>query len=160
MNKRNTQRILVLLCLAALALLLCACGKNKTTNNESAATATPSPTEAPADPTPTETPAEPTPTEGPSEKELWYNAMIEDSLLSDGNNARLLRVIEKARNGEDVYIATIGGSITEGAGAANYKDCYAASFATAFAEEFGKDGGVKQKWKKINRLKLKNHHKK
>ena len=141
MNKRNTQRILVLLCLAALALLLCACGKNKTTNNESAATATPSPTEAPADPTPTETPAEPTPTEGPSEKELWYNAMIEDSLLSDGNNARLLRVIEKARNGEDVYIATIGGSITEGAGAANYKDCYAASFATAFAEEFGKDGG-------------------
>ena len=67
--------------------------------------------------------------------------MIADSLMSDGNNARLKRVIEKAQNGEDVYIATIGGSITEGAGAQLYINCYAYSFYTAFAKEFGKDGG-------------------
>ena len=142
MNKKHTQKLLLLLCIAAMALL-CACGKNTTPGEENKPTATQTPaestpTEAPA--TPTAEPATPTPTEGLSEEEIWYNAMIADSFLSDGNNARLKKVIEKARNGEDVYVATIGGSITEGAGAQLYVNCYAVSFGALFSKEFGKEG--------------------
>ncbi len=46
-----------------------------------------------------------------------YCAMIERSLMQTGNNYRLKKVIEKAKSGEDVTIAFIGGSITQGAGA-------------------------------------------
>lgn len=150
MNTITRNRIVRLLCLVLALAMLTACGKNNTSGEptkaaEPTATATPTqeatPTEEPATPTPTEEPATPTPTEGPSEQEIWYNNMISDSLMSEGNNARLLRVLEKAENGEDVYIATIGGSITEGAGASLYLNCYAYSFFTAFKKEFGRDGG-------------------
>ena len=43
----------------------------------------------------------------------WYNEMLARSLLLAGNNLRLKRVIERAQAGEDITIATIGGSITE-----------------------------------------------
>ncbi|WP_405132322.1 SGNH/GDSL hydrolase family protein [Paenibacillus sp. FSL H8-0317] len=46
-----------------------------------------------------------------------YRDMIGRSLLNKGNNVRLKRAIEKAKNGEPVVIAYIGGSITHGAGA-------------------------------------------
>lgn len=46
-----------------------------------------------------------------------YKALLERSLMSMGNTTRLRRAIEKAANGEDVTIAFIGGSITQGAGA-------------------------------------------
>ena len=144
MNRSLRNRICALLALALLAFALTACGKNSTNgSSEPTKPSEPTATEAPAEPspTPTEEPATPTPTEGLSEQDIWYNNMIADSLMSDGNNARLKRVIEKAQNGEDVYIATIGGSITEGAGAQLYINCYAYSFYTAFAKEFGKDGG-------------------
>lgn len=57
------------------------------------------------------------------EAEFDYNSptyldMIDRSLLNLGNNVRLKRAIEKARRGEPVVIAFIGGSITHGAGAA------------------------------------------
>ena len=45
-----------------------------------------------------------------------YNSMISKSLLNIGNNRRLKAAIDKARKGEDVTIAYIGGSITQGAG--------------------------------------------
>ena len=51
--------------------------------------------------------------------------MKADSLLSTGNNARLKNAIAKARNGEDVTLAYIGGSITEGALASPNSKCYA-----------------------------------
>lgn len=44
-----------------------------------------------------------------------YERMIEKSLMQKGNNLRLKRVLEKARRGEDVTVAFIGGSITQGA---------------------------------------------
>lgn len=47
----------------------------------------------------------------------FYQRMMERSLLSMGNYARVKRVIEKAKRGEEVTIAFIGGSITQGAGA-------------------------------------------
>jgi len=46
-----------------------------------------------------------------------YREMIARSLLSMGNTHRLRRAIEKAERGEDVTLAFIGGSITQGAGA-------------------------------------------
>lgn len=71
-----------------------------------------------------------------------YQAMISGSLLNMGNNYRLKQAIEKAKRGEDVTIAFIGGSITQGAGAKPiHTDCYAYKAYQAFKDMFGKDGG-------------------
>lgn len=70
-----------------------------------------------------------------------YAEMKENSVLSTGNNARIKQVIEKARAGEDVTLAYIGGSITEGALASPNSKCYAEASANAFASTYGKDGG-------------------
>ncbi|PLS04878.1 SGNH/GDSL hydrolase family protein [Neobacillus cucumis] len=71
-----------------------------------------------------------------------YQAMISKSLLSKGNNQRLKAAIEKAERGEDVTIAYIGGSITQGAGAKPIQtNCYAYQSYLKFREMFGKDGG-------------------
>ena len=67
-----------------------------------------------------------------------YQAMIQRSLMDTGNNYRLKKVIERAKAGEDVTIAFIGGSITQGAGAIpiNTK-CYAYHTWNKFKEVFG-----------------------
>lgn len=55
-----------------------------------------------------------------------YRDMIAKSLLNRGNNKRLKAAIEKAKRGEPVTIAYIGGSITHGAGAIPLpENCYA-----------------------------------
>lgn len=55
-----------------------------------------------------------------------YLQMLEKSLLQSGNVLRLKRALEKARRGEDVTVAFIGGSITQGAGAIPINtQCYA-----------------------------------
>ena len=43
-----------------------------------------------------------------------YQKLLDKSLLSKGNNARLKAVISKMEKGEEVYIACLGGSVTEG----------------------------------------------
>lgn len=45
-----------------------------------------------------------------------YAKNLENALYSLGNNYRTKKVIEKLENGETVYVAAIGGSVTEGAG--------------------------------------------
>lgn len=71
-----------------------------------------------------------------------YKDMIAKSLISMGNNKRIKAAIEKAERGEDVTIAYIGGSITQGAGAKPINtDCYAYKSYLKFKEMFGKDGG-------------------
>lgn len=71
-----------------------------------------------------------------------YRNMISKSLLSQGNNKRLKDVIERAEKGEDITLAYIGGSITEGAGAKPINThCYAYQSYLKFKEMFGKDGG-------------------
>ena len=85
-----------------------------------------------AEPTPTEEPT-PTPTMSPAE---LYQEGIEKSLLSTGNNYRLKRVIEKARNGEDVYMCALGGSVTEGALAKTNDEGYAYLFADEFRSTY------------------------
>lgn len=106
-------------------------------------TETPTPTDVPTEaPTPTAVPV--TPTEvpvTPTPEVDWYQAMLERSVMYKGNNARLKKVIEKARNGETVNIATLGGSITEGANATPWTLGYAYRFAEKFAAEYGVSGG-------------------
>ncbi|MBE5873384.1 MAG: SGNH/GDSL hydrolase family protein [Lachnospiraceae bacterium] len=75
------------------------------------------------------------------EDNSWYDRMVKNSVKSTGNNYRIKKVIEKARNGEDVYIATIGGSVTEGAGATIKQQGYAYQFAKAFAETYAAGDG-------------------
>lgn len=70
-----------------------------------------------------------------------YQKMIANSLISTGNNYRMKNAIEKARNGEDVTIAYIGGSITEGANATVNSKCYAYQSYLKFKEKYGKNGG-------------------
>lgn len=41
-----------------------------------------------------------------------------------GDLSRLVQVLRRAQNGEEITIGFIGGSITEGRGAANIQDCY------------------------------------
>ena len=55
-----------------------------------------------------------------------YQEMLRKSLMQTGNNHRIKRTVEKARRGEDVTVAFIGGSITQGAGAIPINNqCYA-----------------------------------
>lgn len=64
--------------------------------------------------------------------------MIARSLLSLGNPFRMKKVIEKAKQGEDVTLAFIGGSITQGAGAVPiHRECYAWKTCCAFKDRFG-----------------------
>ncbi len=68
-----------------------------------------------------------------------YREMIAGSLVQAGNNVRLKTVIDRARRGEDVTIAFLGGSITQGAGAVPInKACYAYQTFKRFCELTGK----------------------
>lgn len=69
-----------------------------------------------------------------------YNAAVEFSLLNAGNNYLLKNVIEKLKKGEEnVYIAALGGSVTEGAGPSIYTDGYAYQVAKMIKAEFAAD---------------------
>lgn len=55
-----------------------------------------------------------------------YREMIARSFLSGGNNFRVKQFLQKLRSGQRTAIAYLGGSITQGAGAAPLQDmCYA-----------------------------------
>ena len=72
-----------------------------------------------------------------------YKKMIERSLLRPGNTRRLKKAIQKAKNGDKVVIAYIGGSITQGAGAKPIdKKSYAYISYRAFCDAFTEDGGA------------------
>lgn len=72
-----------------------------------------------------------------------YREMIARSFTSLGNHARLKRAIEKAKAGENVTVAYIGGSITEGAGAAPaHSSCYARRSFEAFCKRFAAKDNV------------------
>ena len=77
---------------------------------------------------------------GEEDYEEWYSDMVEASIVSTGNNARLKKVIEKARAGNEIRVAAIGGSVTEGAGAVVNKEGYAYKFASAFEKNYCPEG--------------------
>ena len=61
--------------------------------------------------------------------------MIANSVLHEGNQARLAKVIKKLQAGEEVTIAYLGGSITQGSSAGN-ELCYARLTTNWFEEQF------------------------
>lgn len=69
-----------------------------------------------------------------------YQAILKRSLMSMGNYARVKRVIDKAKRGEEVTIAFIGGSITQGAGAIPiHRKSYAYQTWERFKANFGEN---------------------
>ena len=73
--------------------------------------------------------------------EEWYQEALKATEMRTGNNVRLKKVIERAQAGEQITIATMGGSITEGAGASTYDECWARRFAVRFANTYGTGNG-------------------
>ena len=69
-----------------------------------------------------------------------YALMLEKSVMAKGNNVRIKKFLEKVRSGENVYIACIGGSVTEGAGPANFKDGYAYQFSKMISKAYSPNG--------------------
>jgi lysophospholipase L1-like esterase len=75
-----------------------------------------------------------------AEDSLFTPAMLRNSLLSVGNTERIQGVIARAQAGEEITIAYLGGSITEGASAKPQQTrCYAYLSAQMFAEKFMPD---------------------
>ena len=71
-----------------------------------------------------------------------YQTMIARSCMQTGNLYRMKKAIAKAKAGEDVTIAYIGGSITQGAGAKPIgTNSYAYRSYEAFKNRFGKGDG-------------------
>ena len=76
-----------------------------------------------------------------------YREMIERSLIQTGNLFRVQKAIRKAQAGEEVTIAYLGGSITQGAGAKPiHTECYAYQSYLAFKNRFGKGDGANVKF--------------
>ncbi|MDE7323487.1 MAG: SGNH/GDSL hydrolase family protein [Lachnospiraceae bacterium] len=73
-----------------------------------------------------------------------YRDMIARSVMSMGNTAKIKSVIDRAKNGEQVTLAYIGGSITQGAGAVPiHTNCYAYRSYKAFADQYGTGDNVR-----------------
>lgn len=68
-------------------------------------------------------------------------SVIAKSLITSGNNYRVKQIIEKAKKGDKVTIAYIGGSVTEGAGATTKDKCYASRSYQLFKNAFAKEDG-------------------
>ena len=78
----------------------------------------------------------------PETDEEWQQAMLEKAMVSYGNTELVQNVIKKAQAGEEVTIAYLGGSITEGLTAGPDK-CYAKLTYEYFAQKFGTGDNVK-----------------
>ncbi len=85
---------------------------------------------------------EPTSTPVPlTEEEQIYYDMLDRSVLATGNNERMKKAIEKARKGEDVTLAYIGGSITQGYNAGT-TEIFAKLSSDYFREAYATTGKV------------------
>lgn len=77
------------------------------------------------------------------EESQEYKEMVKRSLFDVGNTKRLYSAIQKARLGEDVTLAYIGGSITQGAGAIPiHEKCYAYQSYQAFCHMCGRKDNI------------------
>lgn len=65
-----------------------------------------------------------------------YVQNLNNSIVTTGNNYRVKKLLEKLKAGKTVYVAAIGGSVTEGGGPEDYLDGYAFQFAEKFQKAF------------------------
>ena len=78
--------------------------------------------------------------------------MIERSLMQLGDTRRIKNMIERAKAGEDVTIAYIGGSITQGAGATPiHTQSYAYQSWHMFDLAYGNGNNVHLVWVELRR---------
>ena len=70
-----------------------------------------------------------------------YSNLIEKTIVNTGNNARMKKVLSKIKKGEKVYIAAIGGSVTEGAGPKDFTDGYAYQYFRALKAKYAPGDG-------------------
>lgn len=68
-----------------------------------------------------------------------YEEIIKNSFVSSGNNHLVKKVLEKMRAGEEVILAAIGGSVTEGAGPSDFHQGYAYQFKDLFIQKYAAD---------------------
>ena len=68
-----------------------------------------------------------------------YEEIIKKSFVSSGNNHLVKKVLEKMRAGEEVILAAIGGSVTEGAGPSDFHQGYAYQFKDLFIQKYAAD---------------------
>ena len=68
-----------------------------------------------------------------------YEEIIKKSLVTTGNNALVKKVLAKMRSGEEVIIAAIGGSVTEGAGPSDFHQGYVYQFKDLFIQKYAAD---------------------
>ncbi len=136
--------ITLMLCML---LTLSACGANNTdtsgaaTDRSSQTDATSQDANAEASETQNGTDTSEASDENTSTEPTMEDIMIENSLLGTGSNYRLKQVVAKARAGEDVTIAFIGGSITEGYNAGT-SEIYAKLVYDFFCENYGTGSNV------------------
>lgn len=71
-----------------------------------------------------------------AEKSVNEDAILQRSLVSMGDTARLQHVMAKARRGEPVTVAVIGGSITQGGGASTVEKRWANLVAKWWQDSF------------------------
>lgn len=62
--------------------------------------------------------------------------MIKNSLVSRGDISRIEGVFNKAKSGQDITVAFLGGSITQGCNATKFEECYASRTYKWFKEKF------------------------
>jgi len=70
-----------------------------------------------------------------------YNKLIDKTIISQGNNYRMKKVISKIKKGEKVSVAVIGGSVSEGAGPEKFTDGYAYQFFRALKTKYAPGDG-------------------
>lgn len=62
--------------------------------------------------------------------------LIGKSLVNKGDTSRILKMFEKADRGENIVVAFLGGSITQGCNSTVYEKCYVELVARWFREKF------------------------
>lgn len=62
--------------------------------------------------------------------------LIKKSLVNKGDISRILKMFEKAHKGENLVVAFLGGSITQGCNSTVYEKCYVELVAKWFREKF------------------------
>ena len=134
------KKLLAVICAMAMALSLAGCEQTGTSSNADSGTT------SSAESSTTESSAEESKEESSAESEdgeyVKYElggeitpTMVKNSRLNEGNKVRLANVFKKFAAGEEVTVAFIGGSITQGVSAGN-DNCYAKLTYNWFTEKY------------------------
>lgn len=135
------KKILSVLCAAAVLLTVSGCGETAEATTTTATTAAEQTAPAVSENEPAGTPAQ---TEEEIEVPEDMEYVIENGITErmkalstyvKGNQARLARVFQKAKNGEEITVAYLGGSITQGSTAGDGL-CYARLTTDWLIEQF------------------------